>query len=337
MKIAVLMSGGVDSTVAAYLLKQAGNDVAGLTMVNLDPAVGEQAREAAEFLGIEHTVVDLGKTFQEYVIDYFCTAYESGQTPNPCVECNKHIKFGKLLDIALEMGFDKVATGHFARVEYDGMKQRYLLQMGADKSKDQSYFLYGLRQDQLARIILPLGNMTKTEVCKIGLQQDIKAAGKKESQEVCFIEGDYRDFIQSRIKSVGGPIEDISGNYLGEHLGLSFYTMGQRKGLGISVGRPVYVVGMDKVNNRLVVDDEKYLYSQTLYTRENNFILVKDLVEPLQAEVKIRYRAALAPAVIARENDTVKVDFVTPQRAVTPGQSAVYYQGEYVIGGGIII
>jgi tRNA-specific 2-thiouridylase len=198
MKVAVLMSGGVDSTVSAILLKEQGHEVLGLTMINWDESVGRRAAETARKLGIKHRIINLQAFFQERVIDYFCRSYEAGLTPNPCVECNKYVKFGVLLDKAFEIGCDKVATGHYARIEYDAGRNRYLLKKGMDTQKDQSYFLYGLKQDQLAHILFPLGEYQKKQVKDLARQRGLEAADAKESQEICFISGDYRDFIRER-------------------------------------------------------------------------------------------------------------------------------------------
>lgn len=336
MKVAVLMSGGVDSSVAVLLLKKQGYDVAGLTMINWDAEVADKAREAARSMDIEHKVVDLKQVFHNRVIDYFCRAYEQGETPNPCVECNKYIKFGVLLDTAIEMGFDMVATGHYAQIEFDSSKKRYLLKKGADPSKDQSYFLYGLTQKQLSHTIFPLGDLHKTEVKEIARQNGMAVAEKKESQEICFIPGDYRDFLKDRIKYQSGTVVDLEKNILGTHRGLPFYTTGQRKGLGISAGRPVYVIETDYANNQLVLDDEKYLFCNSLAAVNNNYIYTDYLETPVRVKAKIRYRAALADATIYPEKDGVRVDFDKPQRAVTRGQSVVYYLDDYVFGGGII-
>ncbi|HEX3010816.1 MAG TPA: tRNA 2-thiouridine(34) synthase MnmA [Syntrophomonadaceae bacterium] len=337
MKVAVLLSGGVDSSVAALLLKDQGYDVMGLTMVNWDSRVGEKAAQAARRLNIEHRIVDLKELFHTRIIDYFCRSYETGNTPNPCVECNKYIKFGALLDIALEAGCDLVATGHYARIEFNGELNRYLLKKGIDSSKDQSYFLYGLKQEQLSHIIFPLGNLKKSEVRDIARQKSVPAAEAPDSQEICFITGDYGDFIKDRVKFKHGEVVDTNMKLVGTHRGLPFYTIGQRRGLGISSSRPLYVIGMDLGKNRLLVGGQEQLYTKTLYASQNNFIYINQLDSPLQVEAKIRYRANAAPAVISMEtNGMVKVDFEEPQRAITRGQSVVFYRDEYVVGGGII-
>lgn len=337
MKVAVLMSGGVDSSVTAILLKEQGYDIMGLTMVNLDMSIAEKAREVADSLGIEHKVIDLKKEFGEKVIDYFCKTYERGATPNPCVECNKYIKFGALLEAALDFGADAVATGHYVRKEFNEELNRHLIKKARDLTKDQSYFLYGLTQEQLARTIFPLGEYTKSEVREIARQKGLAVAESKESQEICFIEKDYRNFIMDRVNYRPGQFVDMQNRVLGKHKGIPFYTIGQRKGLGISAGRPVYVIDFDLENNRIIVDDEKYLMQTQLTAKDNNFIYIEKLDQPMQVQAKIRYKADFAPATIYPEGDWVEVEFATPQRAITQGQSVVYYVGDYVLGGGIIV
>jgi len=337
VKAAVLLSGGIDSTVAGLLLKEQGYDVVGLTMVNWDDSVGRKGADAARWLGIKHRIVDLRREFKERVIDYFCSAYEDGYTPNPCVECNRYIKFGALLDIARQDGCDMVATGHYAQVEFNQVLNRYLLKKGLDSKKDQSYFLYRLTQDQLAHVIFPLGGFSKDEVKNIGRQMKMEMAESKESQEICFIPKDYREFLRGRIKCRSGEICDAEGRALGNHQGLAFYTIGQRKGLRISGGRPLYVVGLDTERNVLQVGEDKDLYSHSLLAAADNFIYYDKIDSSLQVKAKIRYAAQPADAAIKMENDKVRVEFVEPQRAVTRGQSVVYYLDDYVLGGGVII
>ncbi|MGI5922018.1 MAG: tRNA 2-thiouridine(34) synthase MnmA [Syntrophomonadaceae bacterium] len=337
MKVAVLLSGGVDSSVAALLLQDQGYDVIGLTMFNWDTNVGQKAAQAAAQLNLEHHIVDLKDIFKTKIIDYFCHAYEIGETPNPCVECNKFIKFGTLLDLARDFGCSRVATGHYAQIEFNSRSNRYLLKKGADPAKDQSYFLYGLNQGQLAHIIFPLGRLTKDEVRKIARQRGIPAAESPDSQEICFISGDYGDFIKERVKYQSGEVVDADNNIIGTHRGLPFYTIGQRRGLGISSARPLYVLGLDMEHNRLLVGGEEQLYRKSLYAGKCNFIYSQNIESPLKAEAKIRYRAKLADATVwAQGQNRIKVDFAQPQRAITRGQSIVLYQGDYVLGGGII-
>lgn len=337
MKVAVLMSGGVDSTVAAVLLREQGYDLIGLTMINLNEDVAIKAKKAADALGIEHHVIDMKEIFNQKVINNFCQTYEQGATPNPCVECNKYIKFGALLEAALDLGMDKVATGHYVKTEFDTVSKRYLLKKASDLSKDQTYFLYGLSQEQLKSSIFPLGDMTKQEVRELAGRKGLEVATSKESQEICFIEKDYRDFIVDKVTLIPGQVVDKENKILGTHKGLPFYTIGQRKGLGISAGRPIYVIDLDVENNRLIVDDEIHLQQKSLLARDNNFIYIEKLDQPMKVEVKIRYKAKYAPATISPQGDLIKVDFDQPQRAITRGQSVVYYIGDYVVGGGIII
>ena len=336
MKVAVLFSGGVDSSVVALLLKEQGHKVVGLTMINWDENIVKKAQTAAESLGIECEFLDLRREFEEQVIDYFCQSYSRGETPNPCVVCNQTIKFGVLLDAAREMGFDMVASGHYARILYDHEKARYLLKKGLDSSKDQSYFLYSLSQDQLSSIIFPLGEMTKNQVKDLARQHGMEAAENPESQEICFVTDDYRDFIEDRILCDPGEVLDIEGRVLGRHRGIAFYTTGQRKGLGISAGHPVYVVGKNLEHNRLILGNEQLLYSKKLLSVNNNMIFCDKLNTPLEVTAKIRYRTAEAPAAIYPNGDGIRVEFEQAQRAITPGQSVVFYLGEYVLGGGVI-
>lgn len=336
MKTAVLLSGGVDSTMAAYLLKQRGHEIIGLTMINWDEEVAAKAKEAAEWLGIEHHITDLRDRFSDQVIEYFCTTYEKGHTPNPCVLCNQYIKFGLLLDMAREIGCEYVATGHYAQIEFNSNLNEYQLLKGIDPQKDQSYFLYRLSQAQLARIVFPLGEMHKTEVINKASALSVPAARSKESQEICFVSGDYRDFLQDRISFEPGNIIDREGNLLGRHKGLPFYTIGQRKGLGVSGGRPLYVIDMDREQNRLILGEDKYLLKSRVILTDLHFISQQVISLPLKVETKIRYASKPSLARLSNNQNGWMLEFDTPQRAITPGQSAVFYLGDRVVGGGII-
>lgn len=337
MKIAVLMSGGVDSSVTAHLLQQQGHEVLGITMINWEEGPAVMAEQAARMLGIPHRVVDLTSSFQENVVAPFCHTYATGKTPNPCVLCNRSIKFGELLQEALRQGCEKVATGHYVRLEHESATGRYLLRRGVDKRKDQSYFLYVLSQQQLAHCVFPLGVYQKSQVKEMAGSLGLPASKGPESQEICFIQGDYRDFLQNRVDYRPGEIVNRQGEILGRHRGLPFYTVGQRRGLGLAAGKPIYVLDMDLTHNRLVVDEEEYLLATTLLAEDNNFVMTDGLDGPRQVEAKIRYQAPPAAATLVPLENGTKVVFHKPQRAITPGQAVVYYQGDYVLGGGTIV
>lgn len=353
-KVLVAMSGGVDSSVAAALLKQQGYQVVGVTM-QIWPDVSEEeadrhggccslaaaedARRVANLLGIPHYVLNLKKVFEEKVISYFCDEYVSGRTPNPCVLCNRDIKFGALLWKAKQIGAEYVATGHYARVVQDP-SGRFLLLRGVDRTKDQSYALYMLRQYQLAAAIFPLGSLTKVQVRQIAAELGLPVAEKPESQEICFVtSGNYAEFVRKRKPEHfrPGPILDTSGRVIGTHRGLPYYTVGQRRGLGISAPEPLYVIRIDARRNAIVVGNKEETLAKSFLVSNPNFIPFDTLSEPLKVTCKIRYRSEEAPATVSPAGCAqVRVDFDVPQRAITPGQSAVFYDGEMVIGGGII-
>ena len=352
-KILIAMSGGVDSTVAAHLLLKQGYDVSGITMqlwsetekIPDDPSPSildqncQDAKKAADTLGIDHYSVSLGKTFYDKVIENFISEYLNGKTPNPCVFCNKYIKFGALLAKANELGFDKIATGHYARIEKD-TNGNYLLKKAVDTAKDQSYFLWSLNQDILRSVVFPLGNMTKSEIRSIAEENGFESAHRSDSQDICFIpNGDYVSFIQnhSTAESKKGNFIDLNGNTIGQHEGLIRYTIGQRKGLGVAFGKPMFVGAKNVQNNTVTLCEDRELYSSTLTASNINLITCKNISSPIYVEAKVRYRHIPASAIVEQiDNDRIFVKFDQPQRAIASGQSVVLYDGDTVIGGGII-
>ena len=352
-RVLVAMSGGVDSSVAAALLVERGYECIGVTM-QLWPedlplahesgccslSAVEDARRVANRLGIPYYVLNFAEVFAEAVIDRFAEEYLRGRTPNPCIVCNEKVKFGAFLEKALELDCDYVATGHYARVEYDPRRERYLLMRGVDRKKDQSYTLYGLTQEQLARTLLPLGTYEKEEVRGIARRLGLVTADKPDSQEICFVPGgDYRSFIERYAPGSvrPGPIVDLEGNVLGEHRGVAFYTVGQRKGLGIHRREPLYVVAIDAASNTVVVGPKEAVRGSALLARPVNFVAVPALEGAMEVECMIRYRTSGARATIEPHPDGgVVTRFEEPQAAIAPGQSVVWYDGDVVVGGGII-
>jgi len=353
-KVMVGMSGGVDSSVAAALLLKEGYDVIGVTL-KLQPdtengsfsdvtccslAAVEDARRVASKLGIPYYVLNFQDVFESCVIEYFVTEYEKGRTPNPCIACNRYIKFGVLIDKAASMGIDYVATGHYARIEYNKQSNRYLLKKSVTGKKDQTYVLYNLKQYQLQRTLMPVGGYNKDTVRGIAKELGFEVANKPDSQEICFIpDNNYAGFISNKLNkpAARGKFVDINGNVLGEHKGLIHYTVGQRKGLGLSLGKPMYVIKLDTENNTVILGEETDVFSASLVAFDLNWIAIDSLDKPLRVNVKIRYSANEAEAVITPvEGGKVRVDFNKPQRAITPGQSVVFYDGDVVVGGGII-
>ena len=355
-KILVAMSGGVDSSVTAALMVDAGYDVTGITMrlgapdtIEVEPERPnccslegiEDARRVATQLGIPFYGVNYEDIFREQIIDYFVEEYLVGRTPSPCMVCNRKLKFGKLLDLAKSLECEVIATGHYARIEQHPETGRYLLRKALDVSKDQSYFLAALTQEQLQCAMMPLGEYSKAEVRDLARKYKLRTAEKIESQELCFVaDTNYRRFLQDRIpeKIEGGDIIDKDGKVLGKHQGVPFYTVGQRRGLGIAVGKPLYVTKLNATDKTVTVGESDDLLEDTMHVERINLIAIEKITEPIRAHVKIRSLDEGGPATISPINDSeVVVKFDEPRRAITPGQATVFYDGEYVLGGGWIV
>jgi tRNA-specific 2-thiouridylase len=347
------MSGGVDSSVAAALLKKEGYQVIGITMQiwpadkNGDRFGGccgtsavEDAKKVAYKLGIPHYAMDFRDIFAQKVIADFCREYSSGRTPNPCVRCNQYIKFNALLEKARGLGADFVATGHHARVEKDKTTGRYLLRKGIDREKDQSYFLYALTQEQLSHTLFPIGNYTKAQVRKIARELTLPVADKPGSQEICFIPDDnYAEFLKDYIPRAAepGPILNEQGNIVGHHQGILFYTIGQRKGLGIAAREPLYVIDIKPERNAIVVGSKEKAFGDELIADNLNWVNIARLTQSITVKAKIRYRHPEAEATVTPiDDDRIYVKFTEPQLAIAPGQAIVFYDGDIVIGGGTI-
>jgi len=347
-RVVVAMSGGVDSSVAAALLRDAGYEVIGITMklwsdktdsTHHHPCCLSQdvndARCVCQLLGIPHYVCSLEAEFQKYVIDYFCQEYSRGRTPNPCLACNHYMKFHFLMDKALSLDAQYLATGHYARIEHSADKYRLL--ESVDPSKDQSYVLYTLGQPELAHLLLPLGNSCKSEVRHLASHLGLPVASKPDSQEICFIpDGDCRSFVARRFPQTPGDIVDSRGHLLGHHTGIAGYTIGQRQGLGLASKRRLYVIDIDAQNNTLVVGGEEDIFSDTLWATRVHWVSGEAASKPVPVAAKIRYRSPKTEAVLWPQDKGVRLVFSKPQRAITPGQAVVFYQGEEVLGGGII-
>jgi len=346
------MSGGVDSSVTAALLLQAGFDVAGATLKLFEPADAaedaegrpctsnaEDARAVCARLGIAHHVLDFQDTFRANVMERFAQSYRRGLTPNPCVDCNRSVKFPMLLRAADELGCDFIATGHYARIEFDEQSGRYLLRRAADRNKDQSYVLYTLTQEMLSRTLLPLGAYTKPQVRQEAESRGFQNAQRPESQDICFIpEGDYGAFLEAEmgVSPQPGDILDMEGNVLGRHRGVIHHTIGQRRGLGLALPGKRYVVDKNAVQKTVTIGEERALYRNVFRVQDLNLISIRDLTGPVAAAVMTRYRDRETPCVLEPIEGGALVRLAEPKRAVTPGQSAVFYIGDTVLGGGII-
>ncbi|MDT5062048.1 MAG: tRNA-uridine 2-sulfurtransferase [Acidobacteriota bacterium] len=367
MKIAVAMSGGVDSSAAAAILKAEGHELVGFTMQlwnqrrgisvdeNGEPLPSRccslddvyDARRVAEELGFPFYVLNLEREFERDVVQPFINSYLSGETPIPCVACNSRLKFASLDRLAASLGCDKVATGHYARVEFDEEAHRYRLFRGRNLQKDQSYFLWELTQEQLSRSMFPLGEMSKPEVREVARSSSLAVAEKAESQEICFVpDGNYAGFIDRYLEAENererlpgqGEIVNTQGEVLTTHNGIHRYTIGQRRGIGIASERPLYVISIDAQKNRVVVGSQEELLRDEFWAAGVNWIAFDEPTAPVRAEVRVRYRHAAAPATITpKENGRAHISLDEPQRAITPGQATVFYRGDEVVGGGWIV
>jgi tRNA-specific 2-thiouridylase len=364
--IAVAMSGGVDSSTVAAMLRADGHSVIGLTMQlwNQRRLAGREgmpesvqgrccslddvydARGVAQAIGVPYYVVNHEERFEREVVRPFVAEYLSGRTPIPCSLCNNHLKFDQLLTVARQIGAETLATGHYARVEFDEDSGRWLLKRPTDLAKDQTYFLFGLTQEQLSHTIFPLGSMTKPQVRDLARKLGLALAEKPDSQEICFVPGgDYKRFLDAYLAEQGESLPDTSGELvtssgevIGEHQGIHNFTVGQRKGLGVATGSPLYVIQINGEKGQVVVGKDEDLYTRTLRARRVNLISVRDLEKPMRVSVKIRHRHEPAPATLEKAgDDEILVTFDQPQRAVTPGQASVFYDADVVVGGGWIV
>ena len=350
-RVVVAMSGGVDSSVAALLLHQEGYEVIGVTMklYDIDQADlpdyyrgcctiddVEDARAVCRILGVPHYVLNVQREFRTFVIDYFQSEYESGRTPHPCIACNDKIKFSFLAQRAQLMNATHVATGHYARIVAGGSGAWELLR-GVDADKDQSYVLFGMRQDQLASTLMPIGHYPKGDIRRLASDANFPNADKPDSQDICFIPtGDYREFLRQRTDEHPGDIVDPAGNVLGQHEGIQYFTVGQRRGLGLSGGPPRFVIRLEPDTRQVVVGSEEQLYGDSFYADPVTWVSGVPPTAELSVTVKIRYKFAEAPATVTPVGSGAVVRFHNPQRAITPGQAAVFYQGDSVLGGGVI-
>lgn len=344
-RVLVAMSGGVDSSAAALVLRQEGYPIDGATMALLSSASDEinasDAARVCDRLGMRHFVFDFSEEFRDKVICPFAESYLAGETPNPCLFCNRHLKFSRFAQEAFRLGYDAIATGHYARIEYDSGSQRYLLKKAIDQSKDQTYVLYAMTQEVLSHTLLPLGTMHKADIRALAAEHGFVNADKPDSQDICFVpDGDYAAFLEQQLGvrcPTGEFVRLDTDAVVGQHKGLHRYTIGQRKGLGIAAEKPLYVVRKDKDTNRVLLGDNRDLFSNSLVARECNWIACDTPTAPLHVTAKTRYKQAETAATVhPLDNGCVYVEFDTPQRAVTAGQAVVFYDGDTVVGGGII-
>ena len=344
------MSGGVDSSVAAILLKKQGYEVIGITMKLFNSEIEGSccntsstldAKRVCDYLDIPHYTINFCKEFNEKVIKNFITSYSNCKTPNPCIECNRYLKFGAMYNKAKELKCDYIATGHYAKIEYDNKYKMNTLKISNAKNKDQSYVLYNLPRELLDIFLLPLGNFnSKDEIRKIAKKHNLPVANKPDSEDICFIpDGNYKKFLEnnSTLKPTSGNIVNLQGEILGSHNGLYKYTIGQRKGIGITNKTPLYVIGFNKDKNELIVGEKEDLYRKTFYVNDLNWLIFDRLESNLNVDVKIRYQSKMSKATIIPEGNNVKVILDEPQKSITPGQFAVFYINDSVIGGGKII